>query len=310
MSRSDSPTEPIDTREATPDPPRSSRHVDQAALPQFRLVRPLGEGATSRVYLANEPSGGSVVVKLVGGRFAGEGVEARRHRAALAAMAAIRHPHIMAIRAWGKALDGRVFVVMPWAEGARDLRGWMCGPMPVERVRDLGLQLLAALARIHQAGLVHRDIKPSNCLVVGGRPPQLQVFDFGSVVRVGKARLSRPCPRSIYGTRAYLAPERHDGLVGPTSDLYSTGVVLFEAFTGRRPFLAEDAQVLERQHACAPVPFVRRLVPELPESLDPFFRRALGKHPLKRFRSAASMARALQAALEGAGQAEIERFAS
>ncbi len=306
MSSCDSPTNPIDQPPVLPR--RSPRRRDQAALPQFRLVRSLGVGATSRVYLAPEPSGTPIVVKLMCGRFSGDCPLARRHRRALSRVASMQHPNIMPIQAWGRAADGRSFIVMPWAEHAHDLRTWMDGPMGVEDAVPLGLQLLAGVGHLHQAGLVHGDVKPRNCLVHPGKPsPRLELFDFGSVVRVGRARLVRPGTGASYGTPAYLAPERHDGLIGATSDLYSVGVMLFESLTGRRPFMSTDPEELRRQQVRDPVPFVKRIAPHLPSRLDPFFTRALAKHPLSRFRSARAMARALRAAM---GEAQDGRVLS
>ncbi len=112
------------------------------------------------------------------------------------------------------------------------------GPLPAERVRDVGLQVLRALAAAHELGIVHRDVKPGNVLDAG--VGTWKVADFG-IAKWVHADETLTGTGELLGSPSYLAPERIEGQqAGPASDLYAVGVLLYEALCGRKPFEGDD----------------------------------------------------------------------
>ena len=156
----------------------------------------------------------------------------------------------------------------------------------------MATQLCGALAAAHRAGVVHRDIKPSNVLCGGGTELDVRLCDFGLARTVEGAGLT--LANAVLGTPEYMAPEVvTEGLADPRSDIYSLGIVLFEAATGRLPFYGDSPYQLMRQHIDVEAPRARSFVPELRPALDATIARALAKDPLYRFATAEDLARAL-----------------
>jgi eukaryotic-like serine/threonine-protein kinase len=163
--------------------------------------------------------------------------------------------------------------------------------MPPERVRDVGLQVLRALAAAHELGIVHRDVKPGNILDAG--VGTWKVADFG-IAKWVHADETLTGTGELLGSPSYLAPERIDGeQAGPASDLYAVGVLLYESLTGRKPFEGDDPFAL----AAA----IRDGRHEPPTSIDPdadpeisvVIERAMRRDPADRYESAEAMAAAL-----------------
>ena len=176
------------------------------------------------------------------------------------------------------------------------------GPLSVPSALQVGIDLLEVLQAAHDQGVLHRDVKPANIIVGHGEPIERAfLIDFGLS---RSARLDASLREDLVGTARYLAPEAA-GLVGSgideRSDLYSLGVVLFEALAGRPPFVGDTVGEVLRQHLNAPPPSLRALGVAVPRALDGFVQRLLGKDPTARYQ-AARAARAdlldLRAALE------------
>ena len=137
------------------------------------------------------------------------------------------------------------------------------GPLPAERAIAIAMQVLAGLRFAHEHGVVHRDVKPHNVLV--GDDGRIKVTDFG-IAHAGDPQMTEV--GSIVGTAQYLSPEQARGRsVGPQTDLYSLGVVLYEMLAGRVPFEGDSSVAIAMQHVSDEPPPLRSLVPHVPESL-------------------------------------------
>ena len=171
------------------------------------------------------------------------------------------------------------------------------GPLPERRAIDITLQLLAALRFAHRREIIHRDVKPHNVMVL--RDGRVKVADFG-IARAGDSEMTEA--GSIVGTAQYLSPEQARGQhVGPESDLYSVGVVLYEMLTGRVPFTGDSAVAIAMKHVQeTPVP-PRQIVPSIPAELEAVVQRAMAKDPALRYHLADEMGMDLDRVRKGLG---------
>ena len=254
----------------------------------YRLLRLLGAGAQSRVYLASPPGDGPAValkIAALGSPDPEAAAPAEFLRATRIARA-LAHPHIVAIEASG--LEGPLgWLAMEFIEGG-DLAPYTRPRqrLPDAEVLGIAVQLCGALAHAHRQGVVHRDLKPENVLV--DRPRDIiKLADFGLARLSGAGQTGTGI---VLGTPAYMAPEQLAGNA-PTAqtDLYALGVLLFQLFTARLPHEASSMGELLRQVALEPAPALSSLRPELPAALDRLLQRLLQKSPRQRPPSAASV---------------------
>src|SRR5262245_4422055 len=264
---------------------------------RYRLERKLGSGGMADVWLAEDQElGRRVAVKILHERYANDEQFVERFRREATHAAGLSHQNIVSIFDRGSA-DGSYFIVMEYVEG-RTLKELLVtrGPCPVPVAISYARQVLAALRYAHRNGIIHRDIKPHNVIV--DREGRIKVADFG-IARAGTTSQMTEAG-SIIGTAQYLSPEQARGApVDESSDLYSTGIVLYELLTGKVPFTGESAVEIAMKHLSQvpePPSAVRR---EVPHDVDLVVLRALAKDPADRYRSAAEMDRDLELVARG-----------
>jgi serine/threonine-protein kinase len=273
------------------------------ALPRvfgdYELVEELGRGGMGVVFKAHQRSLNRIVaLKMI---LAGELASASdlaRFRAEAESAGRLTHPNIVTIHEVGE-INGQPYFSMKYVEG-RTLASLLAeGPLPPREAAKYVATVARAVHHAHQAGILHRDLKPSNVLIDG--QGEIYVTDFGLAKRVeGGASLTRS--GAIVGTPSYMAPEQaagSRGAIGPASDVYSLGTILYELLTGRPPFRAANPvdtiiMVLEQE----PVP-PRRLNPKVDRELEVICLKCLQKEPDLRYGSSADLAGDLEAFLQG-----------
>ena len=273
---------------------------------RYELRRLLGRGGMGAVYLAHDPQLDRLVaLKLPALGGADRDTLRERFLREARAAAGLRHPNLCPVFDVGQ-VDDVPFLTMAYIEGtslADFLRGGRLPPVEVAAGWSRAIAL--AVDEAHRHGIVHRDLKPSN--VILDRRGEPVVTDFGLAYRAapaGNPRLTRS--GAVVGTPAYMPPEQAgDGPVGPSGDVYSLGVVLFETLTGRPPFQAATLGELLAQVARDPPPAPSRFRPDLPPGLDAVCLRALAKRPEDRFPSMTAFAAALAPFARGGAAVEV-----
>jgi diguanylate cyclase (GGDEF)-like protein len=278
-----------------------------ADLPGFEVLGPLGGGASSTVYRVRRT--GKVddpreyALKLLHrslGAANSQGLTDLRREAAL--VTAVDHPGLPQVHEVGIA-DRRPYLVMDLVQGTSLAEVLNRGALPAERVVALALDVAGPLAAVHARGLVHRDLKPQNVMVLPDG--QARLIDFGLTAREGEDEEAA----AAVGTLAYSAPEQSGMLKRPVdnrSDLYSLGVILFQARAGVLPFPSHDVGELLRAHASLAPPDLLGLAPETPPELAHVIATLLAKDPDDRYPSGEDLIADLRAL--GRGPA-VERSA-
>ena len=297
---------------------------DPLAGSPYRFSRYINEGAMGQIAEAEHVAlRRKVAVKLIRREYAALPGFVDRLRLEAQALAALapRTPHVVAVLDFGRARDGRAYIVLELLQG-RTLKEEIDerGPLPPSEVVTLAKQLLHGLACAHEAGIVHRDIKPSNIFLCGpeGGDRVLKILDFGiAKVLPGAAGdealspLSLPTAEGmVLGTPRFLCPEQACGEpVDHRSDLYSVGAVLYYLLTGCDPFYQHRgiAAVLRAQRDDVPRPPSAITSQSIPPALDQIVVKALSKRPEARFSSAADFSAALEQAISLAPAPQLDQ---
>lgn len=263
----------------------------------YVLIRELGRGGMGVVYLARQESlQRDVAIKMILRGALATDAERTRFRIEAAAAARLEHPGIVPVYEVGE-LAGQPYFSMKYVAGETLAHRLIQGPLPAREAAEILAQVARAIQFAHSQGVLHRDLKPSNILIdeVG----QPHVMDFGLAKQVSAAE-SVTRTGSILGTPAYMAPEQaagDRGQVGPLSDVYSLGTILYHALTGRPPFQASspvDTVLLVLSEDPVAPHFVN---PKINRDLELVILRCLQKPQDLRYQSAGSLADDLEAFL-------------
>jgi len=282
-----------------PSPPAPAVEVDPTLLPgtRYRLLRELGKGAMGVVHEAQHLDlMRTVALKVLDGERLGLEAE-RRFKVEARAIAQLSHENLVKLYEFGVAADGRHFYAMELLTGeSLDKKLERDQGMDYREAVRIGVQACRALEVAHAANVIHRDIKPANLFLCDDG--KVKLLDFG----VAKAAFSSEAAGDavqIVGTPEYMAPEQARGHADERSDLYALGAVLFELMSGRLPHCAESAVLLLDSKFRTEPESLRTLAPErgIPKMLDATVSRALSTDPERRYKSAAEMREALEAAL-------------
>lgn len=254
---------------------------------RYEVLERIGTGGMSLVYRARDMSLNRLVaVKILKHQWAEDEEVVRRFDQEARAAASLVDRHVVQVYDVGREAPDVHYMIMELVAG-ETLRTKLDreAPLPMETALDIADQVLAGLEAAHSKKLVHRDIKPQNILV--NESGIVKVTDFGIAYAATTGTLVNT--GSMLGTVQYLSPEQARGkFVGPQSDLYSLGVVLFEMLAGRLPFESESAIGVAIKHLQDAAPSVKSLRPDLPDSVNLLVDRALSKDPAERFQTAAA----------------------
>jgi serine/threonine protein kinase len=266
--------------------------VRQAFTGQYEVEREIGKGGNARIFLAKDPSGRHVALKILHPELL-VSVAAERFLREIKLASRLDHPHIARLLDSGER-DWLVYYVMSYVEGAT-LREYLDTSRRLSLAETLRIadDLLDALGHAHGHGIIHRDVKPAN-VVVSAEGAIL--LDFGiarAVAASGTDQLTRS--GIAVGTSTYMSPEQITAAVNidHRCDLYSVGCVLFECLTGQPPFYHRNEAVVLQLHLTQAAPDVRTLRSDTPAELAQGIARALAKNPEERWSSAAAMRDAL-----------------
>ena len=263
---------------------------------RYRLLRRIGSGGMADVWLADDPHlQRRVALKILHGRFAQDREFVERFRREAEAAAGLSHPNIVAVFDRGD-IEGTYYIAMQLLEG-RSLKELIDQGLTPEQSVGLIRQVLEAAGFAHRHGVVHRDLKPQNVIV--DDEGVATVTDFG-IARAGASEITQA--GSVMGTPHYLSPEQAQGqAVTAVSDLYSIGVILYEALAGRVPFEADSAIAIAMKQVSHTPQRPSSINPAVSPALDAVVMRALEKDPGRRFQSAPAFIAALDSALRNPG---------
>lgn len=264
---------------------------------RYKTIEKIGSGGMADVWKAEDILLKRVVaLKILHKQFAEDENFLERFRREAQSAAKLTHPNIVSIFDVGED-DGTQYIVMEYAPGT-NLKQIIQkdAPLPPEKAAHIASQICNAMAFAHQHEIIHRDIKPHNVIIT----PEgaIKVTDFGIARAGSSSTMTRT--GTIMGTAHYISPEQaQGGMIAPTTDIYSLGVVLYEMLTGELPFRGENPVSVALKHIHETPMSPRSVYSAVPESLEAIIIKAMSKNPADRYQSAMDMQADLQRFQEG-----------
>ncbi len=278
----------------------------QPVIPGYEIIRELGRGGMGVVYEARQQRlNRHVAVKvLLGGRYA-TAKSQERFKAEVDAIGRMQHPNLIQVFDVGEH-DGRVYYSMEYLAGG-SLEDRIANiPWPARKAAEILKILADAIEAVHQQGVIHRDLKPANILLTTSDATNARwgvdgfgipkISDFGLAKRTD-VPTGPTLTEHVLGTPTYMAPEQaagHSRQVGPATDIYSLGAILYRLLIGRPPFVGESVIEIVRQVVDADPVSPRILQPSIPVDLETICLKCLNKQPSQRYGSAAALAEDLR----------------
>lgn len=261
---------------------------------QYSLVQKLGGGGMAEVYKAYQSQlDRHVAIKFIRPELAGDGNFQARFSQEAKAIARLSHGNIVHVYDFGQS-GHRYYLVMEYIDGntlSDYLSSWYASGkgIPVNQAFSIIQQIGNALDYAHQQGIIHRDIKPDNILITPNGRVVLTDFGIAKIIETTQG-LTRT--GMAMGTPAYMAPEQIEGdknKIGPASDIYSLGIILYQMATGKPPFTGNTPMHVMLKHLSEPIPPPRTVNPQLPQPVEQVILNALAKEPAHRYQNAQHM---------------------
>ncbi len=263
---------------------------------RYQIIKTLGEGGMANVYLAHDTIlDRNVAVKVLRGDLATDEKFVRRFQREALSASSLSHPNIVEMYDVGED-DGQYYIVMEYVDG-KTLKQILKqrGKLSITEVVDIMLQLTDGMAHAHDAYIIHRDIKPQNIMILSNG--MIKITDFGVATAMNSTQLTQT--NSVMGTVHYLPPEQAQGK-GSTirSDIYSMGIMMYELLTGLVPYKGENAVEIALKHLKEPLPSVRKINANIPQSVENVIIKATAKNPKNRYVDAREMHEDLKTVLD------------
>ena len=254
---------------------------------RYSIIRTLGEGGMANVYLAYDTIlDRNVAVKVLRGDLASDEKFVRRFQREALSASNLYHPNIVQIYDFDKS-DEEYYIVMEYVEG-RTLKQLLKkrGSLTITEVIDIMSQITDGMAHAHDSYIIHRDIKPQNIMILDNG--MIKITDFGIAMALNGTQLTQT--NSVMGSVHYLPPEQAAGK-GSTikSDIYSMGILMYELLTGEVPYKGDNAVEIALKHLKEPVPSIRKILPDIPQSIENIILKATAKNPENRYKDAREM---------------------
>ncbi|HEX3623582.1 MAG TPA: serine/threonine-protein kinase [Acidimicrobiales bacterium] len=271
-----------------------SASVPTVIAGRYQLGEELGRGGMAEVRAGTDLRlQRAVAVKFLLPAMAAREDIRRRFEAEARSAASLSDPHAVAVYDTGEH-EGTPYIVMERLPGETLADRIAAGPVEPAWLRQVACEVLGALGVAHAAGLIHRDVKPGNILLTADGHAKIADFGIAKSLEGSARSLELTGTGQLLGTPAYLAPELLDGATAtPRSDLYSLGVVLYEALTGARPFPGDTPLQTARAVVAGEFPPLGQVRPDLDPALVGVVEKAMARDPERRFATAAAMAGAL-----------------
>ena len=262
---------------------------------RYEIIKSIGEGGMANVYLAQDTIlNRKVAIKVLRGDLATDEKFIRRFQREALAASSLSHPNIVEMYDVGED-NGNYYIVMEYVEG-RTLKQLLKkrGTLTLPEVIDIMLQLTDGIAHAHDSYIIHRDLKPQNIMIADDGA--IKITDFGIAMALNSTQLTQT--NSVMGSVHYLPPEQASGKGSTTkSDIYSMGILFFELLTGKLPFKGENAVEIALKHMKDPIPSVRKINPNIPQSIENIVLKSTAKNPKNRYNDVKEMYNDLKTAL-------------
>lgn len=263
---------------------------------RYQIIKSIGEGGMANVYLAYDTIlDRDVAVKVLRGDLSNDEKFVRRFQREALNASSLSHPNIVEVYDVGDDA-GQYFIVMEYIDG-KNLKDLIKkrGKLTTTEVVDIMSQIADGLSVAHDSYIIHRDIKPQNIMILENG--LVKITDFGIAMAMNATQLTQT--NSVMGSVHYLPPEQASGK-GSTlkSDIYSMGILMYELLTGTLPYRGDNAVEIALKHLKEPLPSIREILPDLPQSVENIILKSAAKNPKNRYNDAREMYEDLKTCLD------------
>ena len=269
---------------------------------RYEIIKSIGEGGMANVYLAQDKIlNRKVAIKVLRGDLANDEKFIRRFQREAIAASSLSHKAVVEMYDVGED-NGTYYIVMEYVEG-KTLKQLLKkrGCLTIPEVIDIMLQLTDGIAHAHDSYIIHRDLKPQNIMI--SDDGAIKITDFGIAMALNGTQFTQT--NSVMGSVHYLPPEQASGKGSSTkSDIYSMGILMYELLTGKLPFKGDNAVEIALKHMKDPVPSIRKINPEIPQSVENIIIKATAKNPNNRYNDVKEMHKDIKTCMDPKRQNE------
>ena len=269
---------------------------------RYEIIKSIGEGGMANVYLAQDKIlNRKVAIKVLRGDLANDEKFIRRFQREAIAASSLSHKAVVEMYDVGED-NGTYYIVMEYVEG-KTLKQLLKkrGSLTIPEVIDIMLQLTDGIAHAHDSYIIHRDLKPQNIMI--SDDGAIKITDFGIAMALNGTQFTQT--NSVMGSVHYLPPEQASGKGSSTkSDIYSMGILMYELLTGKLPFRGDNAVEIALKHMKDPIPSIRKINPDIPQSVENVIIKATAKNPNNRYNDVKEMHKDIKTCMDPKRQNE------